>query len=66
MRKERVKAQVVDFLDNSLACFEVDQQGMELSRKSKMITVTFDPLPTTSSSKVKPDETPAKFSITCD
>jgi hypothetical protein len=28
--------------------------------------VTFDPLPTTSSSKVKPDETPPKFSITCD
>jgi hypothetical protein len=66
MWKERAKAQAAAFLENSLACFEVDQQGTELSRKSKMIIVTFDPLPTTSSSKVKPDETPAKFSITCD
>ena len=54
MLEERTKAQAATDLEYALTCFEMDEQ--ETLKKIK--DVNFDPLPTTSTSVVKIDQSP--------
>lgn len=52
MLEQRAKAQAAADLEYALTCFEMDQQGT----LKKIKDINFDPLPTTSTSKVKIDQ----------
>ena len=60
MPEERPKAQATIDLEYTLTCFQMDQQGP----LKKIKDVNFDPLPTTSTSKVKIDQSPLGSCVT--